>query len=234
MAFVTHHCSMIDESGGVTRGKRFERRLDWTMGVLALLFLVVVLAEPLVRHRGLSRALTNSVYVLWAAFIAEFLLRIWIAPDRRQFLKRNWWRIIILAVPVLRTFALLRALRIAVIAQLISSVVRGSRSVQLLSGRLIRLVVFTAIIVLVATHLVYISGGYPSYLQALHDTAITAIVGQPLIQNGAVGEVVEVALAAYSVLVFATLAGSIGAFFFGEDRERPDEAAPRGDRAERN
>ncbi|QGN49190.1 hypothetical protein ACN26Y_24735 [Micromonospora sp. WMMD558] len=205
-------------------GERFERRLDWLMGALALLFLVVVLAEPLSRNPTLSLVLTITIYVLWAAFIAEFLLRLWIASDRRQFLKRNWWRIIILAVPILRTFALLRALRIAAFAQVISSAVRGSHSVQLLSGRVIRLAVFTAIVILVATHLVYLSGGYSSYLKALHDTAISAFVGQPIIEGSGVGEIIEVVLAAYSVLVFATLAGSIGAFFLGDDRERRSDA----------
>ncbi|MDW5328909.1 hypothetical protein [Plantactinospora sp. KLBMP9567] len=195
------------------------------MGGLAVLFLAVVLVEPLNRNPTLSLALTITGYVLWAVFIAEFVFRLWLAPDRRRFLKQNWWRLLILAIPFLRLFALLRVLRIAALAQLVGSAVRGSRSAaRLLSGRLLRLGIFTAIVILVATHLTYLAGGPPSYLQALHDVALTTIAGQPLNAKSGVGQIVEVVLAAYSVLVFATLAGSIGAFFLDEERA-PDNAS---------
>jgi voltage-gated potassium channel len=189
------------------------------MGGLAVLFLIVVLIEPLNRNPTLSLALTITGYVLWATFGAEFVFRLWLAPDRRRFLKQNWWRALILVIPFLRLFALLRVLRITAFAQLVGSAVRGSRSAaHLLSGRLVRLGVFTAIVILVATHLTYLAGGSPSYPQTLHDVALTTIAGQPLNARSGVGQIVEVVLAAYSVLVFATLAGSIGAFFLDEER----------------
>ncbi|MDG4786036.1 hypothetical protein O7626_08875 [Micromonospora sp. WMMD1102] len=205
------------------------------MGILAVVFLVVVLVEPFSRDRTLSLTLSVLGYLLWAAFVAEFAFRWWIAADRRRFLRRNWWRLIILAVPFLRLFALLRVLRVAGFAQLLSSAVRGSRSAtQLLSGRLIRLGVFTAIVILVGTHLTYLSGSHPSYPRTLHDVTLTTIAGQPLNASSGVGQAVEVGLAAYSVLVFATLAGSIGAFFLDEQRgvdDRRDEpTGPSGSR----
>lgn len=196
------------------------------MGGLALLFLAVLLIEPLNRDPTLSLVLSIVVYVLWAAFVAELAFRLWAAPDRREFLIHNWWRMVILAVPFLRLFALLRIVRVAAFSQLVSSAIRGSASAtHLLSGRLLRLGVFTVIVVFAAAHLVYLFDGHASYPRTLHDVALTTIAGQPLRARSGAGQVIEILLAAYSVLVFATLAGSIGAYFLDEKRGQPETAA---------
>jgi voltage-gated potassium channel len=197
-------------------------RLDWLMSALGLLFLLVVLAEPLSRDRALSLALTITGYLLWAVFIVEFVLQLVFADDRRRFLRRNWWRIIVLAVPFLRFISVLRVLRLAALARVIGSAVRGSSSAaRLLSGRLVRLSIITAVIILAASQLLCLGGAYDSYARALHDAAFTTIAGEPLTTQNGFGQAFEIPLAAYSVIVFATLAGSIGAFFSVKPRMAP-------------
>lgn len=107
------------------------------MSLLGLLFLLVVLAGPLVREPALSLALTIASWVLRAAFVAEFVVRLWLADDRVRFLRRNWWQIPLLAVPALRFIRLLRLLRLAAVGRAITSALTGSRSAgRLLTGRL--------------------------------------------------------------------------------------------------
>jgi voltage-gated potassium channel len=80
------------------------------MIVLSLAWLAIVIVE--LTH-GASRLLEIFGTVIWVVFIAEFLLRITIAPDRLRFLKTNWLTVIALAVPALRLFRALRLLRAA-------------------------------------------------------------------------------------------------------------------------
>jgi voltage-gated potassium channel len=53
---------------------------------------------------------------------------------------------------------------------------------------------------------------------ALHDAALSTVVGEPLTAEGSFVRTLEVVLAAYSVVVFATLAGAFGAYYL-EGRE---------------
>ena len=52
------------------------------MGVLGLLLLILVIAKAFVHDEPLSTVLTVASWILWAAFVAEFALRAWLARHR--------------------------------------------------------------------------------------------------------------------------------------------------------
>ncbi|MFV2115957.1 hypothetical protein ACFHW0_26975 [Micromonospora sp. LOL_025] len=203
------------------------RRLDKPMGVLGLLFLLLVLGQALTRDEPLATVLTVASWVLWAVFVAEFSLRAWLARRcAREFWKRNWWQVIFLAVPFLRFARAATALRAARGTGVVAAAVRGSRSAgRLLTDRLAWLAVVTVAIILAAGQLLVVSGSYPGYGRALHDVALTTITGEPLTATDTFSQVLELVLAAYSVVVFGTLAGALGAFFLS--RQRDEEQARR-------
>jgi len=189
------------------------------MGVLGLLFLLVVTGQLLSTGPGWSRAFTVAGWVLWSAFAGELALRAYIAKDQRVFWQRNWWQLVFLAVPFLRFLRGLALLRTARIAGVLSATVRGSRSAgRLLTGRLGWLAGITAVVIVGSSQLLYATETYSDYGMALHGAALAAITGEPLAADGVVARFVEVALAIYSVVVFATLAGSLGAFFLQRTR----------------
>ncbi|MDQ4021059.1 MAG: hypothetical protein M3257_05385 [Actinomycetota bacterium] len=190
------------------------RRLDKPMSALGLVFLFIVLGQSLAKDEWLVQVLTVAGWVLWLVFVAEFALRAFTAGDKRRFWARHWWQMIFLVVPFLRfarAFTLLRAARVGTV---LSAAVRGSRSARrLLTGRVAWLTVVTAVVVLASSQLLYIVGAYDTYLQALHDAALATATGEPLSARNGFARFLEVLLAVYSVAVFATLAGAVGAFF---------------------
>ncbi|GGC07599.1 hypothetical protein [Cellulomonas carbonis] len=210
---------------GVTAAEALAARLDTPMGALGVVFLFVVLGQNLARG-GLATALGVVGWVLWGVFVAELALRAYVARDQRTFWRRNWWQVVFLAVPflrVVRAASAVRLLRVARVGGVVSSAVRGSRSAgRLLSGRVGWLAVVTGVVVLASSQVLYILGAYASYAEALHASALATITGEPLSAPGAAARWLEVALAAYSVAVFATLAGALGAYFL----RRGDEATP--------
>lgn len=196
------------------------RRLDRPMGVLGVVFLFVVLGQLLARSGPLVTMLNVLSWLCWAVFVGEFLLRGYVAGFQRRFWRRNWWQILFLLVPFLRFFKALQSLRFirslggARFGTVLSAGVRSSRSAgRLLSSRLAWLAAVTAIVVLVSSQLLYVTGAYPSYAPALHDAAMTAITGTNLTAKGSFARFLEVIMAIYSIAVFATLAGSFGAYF---------------------
>lgn len=204
------------------------RRLDRPMGVLGLLFVLVVLGQSLARDAWLVTTLTVVGWLFWAVFVAEFAFRALRATDQRRFWARHWWQVFFLVLPFLRFARALTLLRAARVGGVLSAAVRGSRSAgRLLSGRVGWLSAVTAVVVLASSQLLYVLGAYDAYGTALHDAALATVTGQPLSAGHGAARFLEVALAVYSVAVFATLAGALGAYFL-EQRRASQEVGPQG------
>ncbi len=209
------------------------RRLDKPMGVLGLVFVLVVLGQLLAHETWLVVTLSVVGWVCWAVFVGEFVFRAATARNQRVFWTRNWWQLIFLVVPFLRFARALTVLRAARVGGVLSAAVRGSRSAgRLLSGRIGWLVGVTGVIVLSSSQLLYVLGDYDDYGQALYEAALVTISGEPLSADSGLARFLDVLLGIYSVAVFATVAGALGAYFLDRDRTGPDESAARsGDRS---
>jgi voltage-gated potassium channel len=79
-------------------------------------------------------------------------------------------------------------------------------------------------VILGSSQLLEAFSGYARYADALHDAAMATITGEPLSADGDFGRLLEVLLAAYSVVVFAALAASLGYFLNRERIRRGDDA----------
>lgn len=196
--------------------------LDKPLTVAGLLFALLVLADTTVSLSGGARtAFDVFTWLLWGLFVVEYVVRMIVAPSVPRFLRRNWWQLIFLVVPFLRFLRPLARLRIPRVGRILSWALRTSRSAaRRLTGRLGWLAALTTIVILAASQLLYELGEYASYAEALYDAAMAAITGQRTDQAAGVVRILEVVLALFSVVVFATLAGSLGAYFLergGED-----------------
>lgn len=211
------------------------RRLDRPMGLLGMVFLFVVLGQLLVTEPGWSRALAVAGWIFWAVFVAEFLLRAYIAGFQAAFWKRNWWQVVFLLVPFLRFVRALQALRLVRLARLsrvgsiLSAGVRGSRSAaRVLSDRVGWLIAVTVVVVLASSQLLYATGSHTDYGTALYEAALATMTGSGITAQDPFARLLQVVLAAYSVGVFATLAGTVGAYFLRRtppSRTDPDTGA---------
>jgi voltage-gated potassium channel len=194
-------------------------RLDAPMAALGIVFLLVVLAQTLANDDTMQRALAAAGWLLWGVFVAEFVLRLYVAPDRARFLRRHWWQVVFLVVPVLRFLRLVAVLRVARAGRVLSSAVRSSRSAgRLVTGRLAWLAVVSLIVVLATSQLLYAFGSFERYGEALHAAALATITGEPLGTDTALAQVLDVVLAVYSVGVFAGVAAAFGAYFLADRR----------------
>ncbi|EMY32417.1 hypothetical protein D477_020318, partial [Arthrobacter crystallopoietes BAB-32] len=227
-----------DPEGQLGRAEVLAARLDRPMGVLGVLFVLIVLAQLLATHPTLVAVLSVIGWLFWAVFVAEFLLRAYIARFRWRFWKRNWWQVVFLLVPFLRFFRslqalrVLRATRVSRLGSVLSAGIRGSRSAgRLLSSRIGWLAAVTAVVILVSSQLLYVAGSYERYSAALLDAAMSTITGAELSASDGFALFLQVLLAVYSVAVFATLAGAVGAFFLRGGQAEPAAAGNEADPA---
>lgn len=95
-----------------------EENLEIPMFLLAITWLYLFLLEI---FRGLSEIQETLIFVIWILFIAEFVIKLVVAPRKLQYLKNSWITIIALIIPALRVFRIFNALRILRSVRVINS-----------------------------------------------------------------------------------------------------------------
>jgi voltage-gated potassium channel len=109
----------------------FGRAVDGPMLVLSALMLpVLIVPLVLTLHAGIAMAFDAAGYLIWAAFVAEYLARLALAPDRLHFVRTHLVDLVIIAVPFLRPVRALRALRLLRLAWLGSWAASAIRAVS--------------------------------------------------------------------------------------------------------
>lgn len=200
-------------------------RLDAPMGALGVLFALLVLVETVSRPEGPAAVVVSvASWVLWAVFAAEFVARAVVAPSTAAFFRKNWWQAVFLVLPFLRFFRFLRAVRrTSRMGRVVSSIVRSGRSAgRKLGSRIGWLAVGTASVVVGGSQVVFELGGTPTYGEALHLVALATVAGEPMGKPG-VMKLLDIVFVTFSVVVFATLAGSVGSFLLERDRAVPGD-----------
>ena len=187
-------------------------RLDLPMAALGVVAFLLVLAEGLAEPSGLlGDVFLGMTIALFVVFAAEFALRLAIAPSTSAYLRQNWWQLVFLALPMLRA---VRALaRVSRVGRVASSAIRASRSAaSALTSRLAWLALTTSIVILGAGQLLHDIAGL-DYGEALHAAALATVNGEPIGSDHALAQALDVVLGIYAVVVVATAAGTLGAFF---------------------
>jgi voltage-gated potassium channel len=205
-------------------------RLHPAMGVLGVLFLVLVLAQRPAREGSvLQLSLLAATWILWLVFVAEYVLRLVIASDTLAFVRRTWWQLALLVLPVLMLFRALLILRVARPTRVALAAFRGGRSARTtLTGRAAWLGVVTAIVVLASADTLHSVAGLRPYGRALHAAALATVTGEPTDSQHGAAQVLDVVLALYAVVFFAALAGIVGAFFVSKESGRGERPSGQG------
>ena len=178
-------------------------------------------------------ALETVGTIIWLVFIAEFVVRFVIAPEKRRFLGRNVLTIVALLAPALRL------LRIAAIARA-SGVVRGFRLVRVVGvvnrsmnalRRTLRrrafgyVAVLTAAVWFAGAAGMYnlepareIQGGFTSYWDAVWWTGmLLTSIGSQYWPQTTEGRVLGFLLALYGLGILGYITATLASFFIGRD-----------------
>lgn len=99
----------------MTRVQRWERRTEIPLLLLALAFLVAYawpIINPSLDH-DIDTMLDVVGWSVWVAFAFDLVIRVALADDRRGYLLKHWYDLILVAVPMFRPLRMLRVLAFA-------------------------------------------------------------------------------------------------------------------------
>ncbi len=207
-------------------------RADPFMAWLGTLFALLVGYELAVDVTPrASVVLEIAGWAIWAVFALEFAGKFWLAPVKRRFLRRHWLQLTMLAVPTLRVLRFLRLLRVGralPAARVVSSSYRSVGTARrLFRSRLAYLggtVVVVAVAIAELAFLFERDAAEPAF-ESFGDavlwgfSVVLALQGDP-VPASAGARVVMLAGFVFGLVVVASLAGTIGAYFVEERRER--------------
>jgi voltage-gated potassium channel len=214
--------------------ERFSRAVDGPMMVLALTMIPLIVV-PLVIDLppALDRALLAVDYMIWAAFAVEYLIKLYLAPERWRFVKANLPDLVLVVVPMLRPLRVLRSarlLRLLRLARLVAFAVEGlQEGREILRRRGLSWVLLIVLALnLVAAALVLTferdlpNGNIHSYPDALWwaVTTITTVGYGDRFPLSPAGRGVAVVLMVSGIAVFGVITASIAAYFVEQKGEQ--------------
>jgi voltage-gated potassium channel len=212
--------------------RSIEQTLEGPMIFLGFVWLVLLVVELI---WGINKILEYISLGIWGIFILDFLIKISLAPERLQFLRKNWLTVISLFIPALRVFRvfrfvrLLRGIRGLRLVRIVSSLNRSIRSLGKTMQR--RAFGYVMIITLIVTFAgaagMYAfenpNPGFTSYGLALWWTAMRVITSgneyNPLTPEGrGLGLLISV----FGFSIFGYFTATFATFFIGRDAEEKD------------
>jgi voltage-gated potassium channel len=231
--------------------ERFSRAVDGPLTVLALLMIpLIVLPLVMDLSPGTESAFLAIDYLIWAVFAAEYAIKLYLAPNRRQFVTHHIPDLIIVLVPmlrplrVLRSVRLLRLLRLTLLTGLAAKGLREARNILRRRGLNWVLLIVLVLNLIAAAMVLEFEGGNPdanitSYPDALWwaATTITTVGYGDRFPMSPAARGVAVVLMIAGIAMFGVITASIAAYFVEQKAEedlagRLDQIMERLDRIE--
>jgi voltage-gated potassium channel len=214
--------------------QRFSRAVDGPLMVLALAMIPLIVVPLVVDlSPGLDRALLAVDYLIWAAFAVEYVVKLYLAPERWRFVKANIPDLVIVVVPMLRPLRVLRSarlLRLLRLTRLIAFAVEGleeTREVLRRRGLSWVLLIVLALNLVAAALVLTFERDMPgsnihSYPDALWwaVTTITTVGYGDRFPMSPAGRGVAVVLMLAGIALFGVITASIAAYFVEQKAEQ--------------
>lgn len=163
------------------RASEWVRRTEWPLAAAAAVFLIayaVPIAAPDISADG-RRLCAVLLNLVWVLFIADYLVRLYLAPERWPFFYRHLFDFCIIVLPILRPLRLLRLLALLVVFNRAGSRSLRGKVVVYASGGALTLLVIGALAITDAER------GHPdAAIQSIGDGAWWAITTMTTVGYG--------------------------------------------------
>jgi voltage-gated potassium channel len=215
---------------------RFSRLADWPIAILALAVVPALILQNRTTSPDVAAVASAVNWIVWLGFCAEYVIKLALAPQRRAFVRRAWFDLLVIVlsppflvpdhlqaarglqvVRLIRLLRLVRALAVAGIGlRLLRSLLRHRRFEYVLA-------VAAAVVALGAIAIYAVEAGLNSRITSIGDGFWWAIVTATTVGYGDVspvtaeGRVITVALMITGIGVIGVFTATVASLFFEQD-----------------
>ncbi|MFV2198665.1 potassium channel family protein [Nocardiopsis sp. LOL_012] len=208
-----------------TTTEQWHRWTDWPLVAAAFLFLGAYawpILDPALGHPWLF-VCNTAMAVTWVAFVVDYAVRLWIAPNRWRFVRTNLVDLAIITLPILRPLRLLRLLTVLTVLNRTLSVTFRSRISMYAALGTTLLIVVAALAVLDAER-----GMEGANIQTFADALWWALVTITTVGYGdfypvtTEGRFIAVGLFIGGIALVGVVTGSLSSWFIEKVRDSSD------------
>lgn len=212
--------------------------LETPMALLGLAWFCLMVVDLI---RGLSAVGENITTFIWIVFIADFAIRLTLAPRKLVYIKKNWLTVVALLLPALRVLRFARVLRSLArlrglpLVRILASINRSMRALgETMERRGFGYVMAITLVVTLAgaAGMLHFEGrtgvenGIDDFWSALWWTAMMmTTMGSEYWPRTGEGRVLCMFLAIYAFGVFGYFTGTIATYFIGRDHDTAGDTA---------
>lgn len=210
--------------------RKINQFMETPMAVLGLVWFCLMVLDL---TRGLGPTGQSVTSWIWGIFIADFALRLVLAPRKFKYIRHNWVTVIALALPALRMVRFARVLRSLArlrglpLVRILASINRSMHAVgETMQRRGFGYVLAITLIVTLAgaAGMLHFEGGragrggIDDFWSALWWTGmIMTTMGSDYFPHTGEGRLLCIFLAIYAFAVFGYVTGTIATYFIGRD-----------------
>lgn len=223
------------------RFERVERATDLPIAFLALLIVPALILEDRAQS-PLVRNIASSInWIVWLAFCAEYVGKLWLAPSRREYVRRAWFDllIIVLSPPFLVPDALqgVRAVRLLRLLRLVRAaavVMIGLKEAgEGLRQRRFHYVLLTTVVIIAAGAIAIfaVEHGRNNNIQSVGDALWWAVVTTTTVGYGDVspitteGRLIAVGLMFVGIGFIGVFTATVTSYFLDAGRRNEEEVS---------
>jgi voltage-gated potassium channel len=119
-----------------SKEERWQQRTEWPLALVAVVFLVMYSVQVLNRPQGEeARILWLATWLAWSLFVVDYIVRLYLAANRREWIFRHLIDLLIVALPLMRPLRMLRlVVLLGVLQKAVGDAVRGRILLFTVSG----------------------------------------------------------------------------------------------------
>lgn len=196
------------------RLERYERRTEWPLAGVALLFLGLYSIRVLVQPHGVAFvAVHTALFTVYLAFVIDYVARLYLAQPRGRWFVRHLWELPIIVLPFFRP---LRLLSLAAVVKTLEHAVGDT-----IRGRVVLYTVVGAVSIVYASSLAILDAerGQPhSNINTFGDalwwamTTVTTVGYGDLTPVTGTGRIVAVALMIGGITLLGTVTATLASW----------------------
>jgi voltage-gated potassium channel len=218
--------------------QKFAKATEWPLTALALLIIPSILLDDHTKRLGFHEIALWLNWIVWLAFCGELVVKAWLAPDRKYFVRHAWFDLIIVvlsppfigpeylsglrAVRAVRIVRLLRVVRAVAVAGI---ALESARNV-LARKRLHYVVLATAVIVSLGAFGIYgVEHEHNPAIGSVGDAFWWAIVTATTVGYGDIspasteGRLIAVVLMLVGIGAISILTATVASIFCDQDKQ---------------
>ena len=223
--------------------EQLEDWLETPLVVLGFVWLALLVVEL---TWGFSPILETATTIIWIIFIADFLVKLILAPRKLEYLRSSWLTALSLLLPALRVLRFVRVVRLARLARaargvrlarVLTSLNRGMRALgsTMQSRGFPYVAMLTVIVLLLGAAGMFAfereegnATGFATFSGALWWTAmLLTTMGSEYWPRTAEGRLVCLLLSIYAFAVFGYITATLASYFVGSDAVQERQRADR-------